>query len=456
MQVYHARLFDFMPRVPNQPYSGDVYLSSGSLWRISGCMPRVREMPFQTCLVNGYDLPTYGARLIDYVKFPELVSGPTMAQAGIGIAAISHHCCDSSFNDADLPAVQYDCLTVTSGLSQIMYGHSTQVENCISSDGQLITMVYTGTGPGGKQDLSGNVQWEGTLSARGGELTLLLSCQSGTEVLFPTYSPPTFLLEWRGCNSGSLQLIPQCVTPFELNFTNIGPLNTCCNCIDSTETGASNVFITANCKPTIYARHIDYQLVDGFTGRCVPVLAMDAACSYDIEPTVNCVSVHCGLIAEITAIDGACACMEGTYNLEYVLTHWEETTPICSALAEITMTCTDNDDGTTTLTMNIACGADNVGTGSVTFESWMMEDLDVTIEELCMTWTGTICAVPCTWQWSEMAMSWSQTSFCEGGCSCDPPSFNGTVDGETTTTECTIGGLPACCVGCVSVRIIRT
>lgn len=453
MQIYHARLIKYMPLLYDRPYSGDVYLSSGSQWRISGCMPVVREMPFQTCLVNGYDLPVYGARLIDYVKFPELVSGPTMAQAGVGILAISHHCCDSSFNDVTLPPVEYDCLTITSGLSQIMYGHSTQVQNCLSSDGHLVTMTWTGSG--GSADLSGNIQWEGTLPTRGGGLTLLLSCQSGTEVLFPTYSPPTFLLEWRGCNSGSLQILPQCVEPFELNFTNIGPLPNCCDCNDSTETGETNVFITGNCKPVIYARHIDFKLVDPVTGRCVPVLAMDSACSYDVEPDANCALVHCGLVIEITTIDFACSCMEGTYNLAYVTDHWEETTTICSGLATITMTCTDNDDGTTTLQLDIACGADNVGTGSVTFESWMMEDLDVTIEEMCMTWTGTICAVSCTWQWNEMAMSWSQTGFCEGGCSCEPPDFNGTVDGETTTTECTIGGLPACCVGCISVRIMR-
>lgn len=459
MQIYHARLIKYFPLLRDRPYSGDVYLSSGSRWRISGCMPAVRELPFQTCLINGYDLPVYGGRLIDYVKFPEFVSGPTMAQAGVGIMAMSHHCCDSSFNDIDLPPVEYDCLTVTSGLSQIMYGHSTQVENCISSDGQIVKMVYTGTpgGTGGRTDLSGNVQWQGSIATRGGTLTLLLSCHSGTEVLFPTYSPPTFGLQWEGCNSGGIGLVPQCVEPFELNFTNIGPLPDCCECNNSTETGETNVFITGNCKAVIYARHIDFKLVNAITGKCVPVLAMDSACAYDAEPVVNCVAVHCGLIAEITAIDGACFCMNGIYDLDYVNDHWEGSgVPICSGtLTHFNMVCTDNDDGTTTLQLDIVCGADNVGTGFVTFESWMMEDLDVTIEELCMTWTGTICAVPCTWQWNEMAMSWSQTSFCEGGCSCDYPGFSGTVDGETTTTECTIGGSPTCCVGCISVRIMR-
>lgn len=53
----------------------------------------------------------------------------------------------------------------------------------------------------------------------------------------------------------------------------------------------------------------------------------------------------------------------------------------------------------------------------------------------------TICGETCEWTWDEppsLPGAWSQDSLggCEGDCECVEPTFEGTDDGETASTEC--------------------
>lgn len=451
-QVYFARHVGYTQGGFAPVYSGNVQWYSGSAWTQSGCIPIVRELPAIGCKdVSTFYQWAYGARHIDYAKTDNSDPIYWNSQKGVARFAVSQHCCESSY---ELPHVEYDCLTLVSGISPIIYGHSQAVQNCISSDGQLITFNY-----GGGTDISGNIQWVGNLYTRGGTLQLKMSCMSGTEDYGPPYSPPQFRVEWRGCNSGSIEVFPSCLDPLFINFANIGPLPDCCDCNDSTETGETNVYVTGNCNPVLMGRHIGYSR-DG-----TPVVAAETSCNYNADPPINCTSTHCGLVATITSLDGACSCMQGTYDLAWLLGAWQNlSNPVCGHVMEILMDCVDGTDGNTTLAMHIVCGADNVGTGEVTIASWMMEDLDVTFY-ITMIWSGGAACGTCRWQWNEMPMSWTMLSDnCTGvgTCACLTPPGNGIpgagqgyADGTQIDYGCSGGTEVPCCQGQIAVRVMR-
>lgn len=446
MYIMHGRHTGYAEGAVQRTYSGNVQPNSGSKWILSGCIPIITEMPFQECLDQGYNLWAYGGRLIDYVPIDSREFGhlmPPALGASIPIAAISHHCCDSSY--IEYGRVEFDCQTASSGLSFILYGFTTNLANCISANDQTFPLTYTP----GSVDVSGNAQWVGSFGARGGTLTVKLSCQSGTESFLPTYSPPSYRVEYYGCASGSQILFPSCVEPFNIDLLNGPDMGICCDCLDTDTTAEVSVYVTGTCQPTIYSRHIGYAK----TGE--PLMVYDK-CSEAPLQEIGCATTQCGLTAVFTAIDPECNCLNGTYPLTFDNEHWEFNGTACASSIGMQLTCTEVEDGNTELVLSFFCGADNVGSTSITIPSYEMEDLDVTLT-LCLTWEGEVTCLTCSYLYDEMALTWLlETDDCVfPDCICPDPPVTPGSPGEIIVFECEGESEPPCCVGCISVRITR-
>jgi len=414
----------------------------------------LKELPFDICIENGLST-NQAARHIEYIAL------------SVPIVAAALDCCnDIAFRaNADPPTDDTGdetCLPNGKRIPHEMYGHVLDVENCLSAHHGRIVFSFAGF-PGGSQAIPGGSgcepygypsttnQWYGTLSLRGGDLLLAVSCLPGG----PPDFIPTFRLSWIGCDEGCVDVLPQCIDPLIINFGNI-TLPSCCDCIESqtTTTGTINIWVVANCYDVVWARHIGF--LDG-----KPLVAKRNKCYYSGEVPETCSIMTCGLVATITAIDSDCACLNGTVALPYVLTQWYYLGTGCGQPLTLRMRCEDGGAGSgswpgtgwVTLIFDIICGADTTGTGYAFVRARDMENLDV---EFLIYVSGSASAPcgECTWQWNEMPMSWSQLTFCDGGCSCAPPDFSGTVDRQTTTTPCSMGDT-ACCNGWVSVRVMR-
>ncbi len=306
----------------------------------------------------------------------------------------------------------------------------------------------------------GHGKWRGSVTLRGGTLNI--------EVCYVEDSDPAnpqFTLAWSGCDTccEKITVFAQCADPIMINFGNI-TVDNCCDCLHSTEGGIINLFVVANCHPTVLARHIDY------TDAGVPIVAQSSPCPYagDVEP--GCDEAHCGLHATVTNVDG-CDCLAGDYILSWVSIDWEAmNVGDCHDLGDIKMVCRNNFDDkgrlvSMTLQIDVVCGATNTGTAEITLDlladPLAMEDLDVTFD-VTMTDPSSDCSGTCFFTWNAMDMSWHQTeNDCVGGgigtCDCvDPLTIPpGSFDGQTVTLPCVASAAPSCCVGHIQIRVTR-
>jgi hypothetical protein len=303
-------------------------------------------------------------------------------------------------------------------------------------------------------------RWYGNLPLRVGSLDFEMCC-------FDDGAGLQFKLIWRGCDYGCTDIFPDCEDPLLLNFGNI-TVNDCCDCLNSTESGTLNLYAVSNCKQAIVARHV------GYAGG-MPVVARESSCIYDTEGC-GC-TPHCGLVMTITD-DEDCACLTGTYDLDFLTSGvdsglWEQlSVGACEAIGIVHMTCEVNydeegfPDGTVTLTLDIQCGATNTGSDSVVVSCEDLEDLDVTFEiEMTDPSVGG-CTGDCNYTWNSMTMGWQYASddcFIEGAGSCGCPDGvtvtanypPGTFEAEPLTIPCEGDDAPTCCIGFISVRVMR-
>lgn len=419
-------------------------------------MPIVREMPSQTCMDQGLVLDYYGLRHFTFT--PDLTP----------ILATALKCCDRIDG---CPRVETDCIDGI-GIDPHVILHAFPVENCNSAHRRIVELTYCktpGFGEGDCEvfdcadpppdpppgcttcDLEGKGKWTGGLSLRGGTITFEMCCFRDIN------DDLQFRLLWRGCDEGCVEVFPDCIDPLFVNFGNI-TIDNCCDCNDSTESGTINLFLTANCYPTVWGRHTHFE------PNGIPVISRESTCAWSGDPPVGCLP-HCGLVASITNVTD-CSCLAGTYLLNYTSTgsdaFWDaddlSTACAVSPMTTFRLRCTDNEDGTVTLELDIVCGTTNISVSDpvvVAYED--MEDLDVTFNlEMQDSSAGSSCGT-CTYQWNEMPMSWSLIADnCTGACSCsDPPAEAGDYDGEQRAIDCGDSYTIPCCIGEISVRVMR-
>jgi len=243
--VTAGRNIDFI--ASGMQITGATYLPSGQIGVMSGHMPIIRELPFNTCLDTLINLQ--GARHISYAP-QDLGAVPNPVPAGLPIVATVLTCCDAVCTQT---RVEEPCYA--GGICPTIKAIATNVDNCPSAQGVRTNLAYNS----GNLDISGNIEWRGTLDLRGGGLELRFACQSG--VAFN--DPSKFRLTWRGCGSGQSLVGFNYSNPLFVNFGNITVPN-CCDCANTTENATINVFFQANCNPTVYSRHIGYD-VSGVT-----------------------------------------------------------------------------------------------------------------------------------------------------------------------------------------------
>ncbi len=426
-------------------------------------IPIVREMAEQGCLDEGLTLDVYGLRLFDYT--PD----------AIPILATALKCCDEV---NQCPKVETDCFV--SGISPSLKFHVRDVANCASANRQIVRMEYCKDPgfvveqagcidipacgspvdpPSGCDtcDVEGKGKWTGSLVLQGGTLDLEVCCfLNETDEL-------TFRLIWRGCDEGCITVQPQCIDPLFVNFGNISALQNCCDCANTIDITEINLEFVANCHPVVSGRHCSY------TPEGIPVVATENTCFGSGQSVTTCTPT-CDLVATIVDVtdpegdDGGCDCLEDVVALPYVGSQTWETFSAgsCAQEPHVTLLCVanldedDNPDGTVTLTLTIVCGTTNTGTASLTIAAVDLETLDVTftIEMTDPSFTGP-CGT-CRYVWNAMPMSWSFVSnSCTGDCECVAPTTPGTIDGEQIDTNCSSGGGLACCIGTVTVRVMR-
>lgn len=418
-------------------------------WGMSAAtvVPTVASIPPESPCLDS-PIPITGGRIVDYVRVD------TNSGTGIPIVASAPKCCDA-FSNSNSGRVEQGCWTA-SGIMPVILLRFYDVGNCESASGKKIKATYSS----GSIDNSGNRQWvaDNTVAFRGGSLQFYVSCSSG----LPLDSGSKFRLTWRGCSSGDVFSLAGCSDPLTVDFgQTIAPLGTCCDCNRTVNSPHIRVTAETNCHPTTTARHIDY-LVDG-----TPVVATEN-CSV-VTDVRGCSLMTCGVVISITNVTG-CACMAGTYNLDYSVSNaWLSTIAMCVGPATVRMTCQDELDqfGKTTgnliLTMTITCGATNTGQGTVTILKQDIEDLDVTFTINMTDPVFSSCTGNCNYVWIAMAVAWFHDTVtgdtCSASCSpCPlPPTDNspGTVDGQTRSLPCTSTAALSCCIGTISVRVTR-
>lgn len=406
-------------------------------------VPQIEELPFGTC---GVDRGTIGGRHVSYTPYdPDLI-----IPMGAPIIATPLDCCESISKEDP----QTECFLGLGTAYDRMVAMTLDIENCYEAQRQRVTFIFNGgTWPPfiinpacTPLNYPGAGYWIGGMDLRGGHVVLIISCEPG---VFPDYIP-NFRLSWTGCDEGCIDVLPQCLEPLLINFANI-TMSNCCGCPDSTASGTLNAYVSSGCKQTVFARHVGY-MVNG-----TPIVAKTSSCLYSADPAESCTLAQCGLIATIEG-SGDCSCMNGSYVLDWSLTRWESITTLCGYPATIHIDCTDlgEIDGIyyVQLDLSIVCGADTTGSGSVIIEALDLVNLDVTFEDVPISGPDSGCTGQCEWQWAEMPMSWTQITFCDGGCSCLEPDYPGTFDGELAYTNCT-GPDTACCNGFINVRVTR-
>lgn len=298
-------------------------------------------------------------------------------------------------------------------------------------------------------------KWVGSLALRTGTLNFEMCCSPPTDPFDPLTAK--FFLSWSGCEHNcSVWTFPTCYDPLTISFGNL-TLNDCCGCGDTTEQGQINLQAVANCRPFVWGRHVDY------TTGGIPVMATEncglVEPSCGCQPTCEWTATIIGEVGTGTGSSTDCSCLAGSYSLPYVgASTWENINAgACSEIATIRVECTNNNDGTVDLLLNVICGAQNIGYATKTVNCTSMDTIDETFDIHMIGPEATSCGT-CTFQWNEMAMSWSNiSSNCTGGCTCVdeltiPP---GSVDGEQVTLDCLGGGVSICCDGWISVRLQR-
>jgi hypothetical protein len=331
---------------------------------------------FPNCLDAGIPaaLPTTGEyRLIDFTT------------AGKPIFATALACCDSV--DPCRPRVETGCTPGGGGIDLHPTLYFTNLLNCPSAFRKILRLQYVSplgspgdpcyiplatagpTIPGCTtcDDLVKG-KWIGSQSFHGGSVDFELCCYQAAN---PYNGNPNWLwfrLRWHGScgghtDQGCLEVPVQCEDPIVCDFSGPGggPINLswCCGC-DPGAGGSADIVavLQANCYPDVFARLID------FTTAGKPIFAT-ANCHDDL-PTPPCTPA-CQLTATVS---GPCACLNGTYTIPNtgVGTWAVFGVSTCGGIApaDITFSCTDNGDGTETLSCTITCGADNDGTASIT------------------------------------------------------------------------------------------
>lgn len=407
-------------------------------------VPQVEELPFGNC---GLDKSLIGGRHVSYTPYDPAFIVPM----GVPIVATPLDCCESISKEDP----QTECFLGLGTAYDKMVAMTLDVENCYEAQRQRVVFIFNG-GPWpfpfiinpacNPLNYPGAGYWVGGMSLRGGDVTFIISCEPGS---FPDYTPH-FRLSWTGCDEGCAEAIPDCLDPLLINFGNV-TLSNCCGCPDSEFSGTINPYISSGCKQTVFARHVSYNR------QGIPIVAKTSSCLYNAEHVESCTLAQCGLIATIDSSD-ECACMNGSTVLHAGDGTWIGTTTMCGHPASIYLNCTDlgiiDHVSYVQLDLSIVCGADTTGVASMVIPALDLVNLDVTFEDVPISGPGSGCAGNCQWQWAEMPMTWSQITFCSGGCSCAEPSFPGTVDGQIAYTNCT-GASTACCNGYIDVRITR-
>lgn len=426
------------------------YVRSGS----STGVPIVREMPSQVCIDNGLDFDYYGLRHFRYA-------------AGLQpVLATALKCCDR-LDPCD--RVESSCLA--GGIDPHINLYALPVENCNSAHNRLTELTYCFTPGYGSGDCEvldcadpppatpagctsceqpGQGKWTGGLSLRGGTVNFEMCCYLDAGNL-------AFRLIWRGCDEGCVEVFPQCVDPLIINFGNI-TLSNCCYCTNSVQSGTINLWGVANCYPVVWGRHTHYNASG------IKVISRETSCAWHGNLPQGCLP-HCGLVATITNVSD-CSCLAGTYQLNYTSTgsdaFWDaDDLSVGCAVSPMTtfrLTCTDNNDGTVDLELTLVCGTTNISVSDpITVPYADMEYLDVTFDVEMVDPSSVGSCGTCTYQWNEMPMSWSLISDnCTGACSCsDPPVDAGAYDGEQRAIDCGGSYTVPCCIGFISVRVMR-
>ena len=404
--------------------------------------PATRELPSVTCLDN---LPEFlGGRHFSYTVH------------NVPLTAWDWACCDAFCTPEEIAAG--DCYKVPTcytlgpgpGIAKRIALYAFDAASCWSARGIIDELTYD----------AADDKWRGvTLALRGGSIAVEFECVPG----LPNNDPDKFKLTLTGAclptNPTVLTAGYQCSDPLMIAFPQF-TAGDCCQCNGNiadppytTEPGEVQIFVATNCRPPRIGRHIRYD-GDAFT----PVTAHARNCQWDQLDDYVCGNMKCPLTATVTNVTD-CACLAGGYNLDYINTQWVYTGTMggCGSAGEIVVTCTDNGDGTVTLHVDVTCGANNVGTADITIPGHDLEDLDETVTIDMTDPTPTTCGT-CTFQWNEMAMAWSQISAnCTGDCTCVdemtiPP---GTVDGEQITLPCDGSYVVPCCIGRITVRLMR-
>lgn len=278
--------------------------------------------------------------------------------------------------------------------------------------------------------------------------------------------------------------LPECEDPLIVNYQ-IDPTKCCC-CPRTTAGASINIRVYANCQPIVYGRHTDY------TDTGIPIIATDT-CPV-AEGSTDCTTLTCGLTAYLTALDAACLCMEGRYNLSYITNQWEKTkSPVCGLSVTINLLClgvvtedtgtgtaecldvtphAEPDTGTGSITriprflryqLTVICGADNTGFAIADINVEDVEDFALGFDVQMNSGGGSPCTGDCIWQWNEMPRSWTNIDNpCTGDCTCAEPPGNGIsgagmgiADMETVTTPCTSTAPAICCNGRIRICVYR-
>lgn len=376
--------------------------------------PKVVELTSLICAATPPDFPP--ARHVRYTP------------SGVPVVMESFRCCDV------YSETRVETAAFAGGIMDRVLARSFNNDNCFSGHNKRVLMTYAVD------------RWTGSLMLRGGNVPLELLVDAAK----PDNDPEKFTLRWKDCadvNWREKKAGYNCNDPLFITFPLIN-VSVCCDCdtAHTSEGAFIDIEIETNCKKTQWARHIDY------TSSGVPVVAVEN-CG---EPDTNlgCGSPHCGLVATVT---GACSCLNGTYDLNWISLDWKASgIGTCSALAEITLLCTDNGNGTSTLRLTATCGANDTGFATVVIDNKDTENLDVTFT-VPMTGPAAVACGGCTWEWQEMPMAWAYISdTCTLDCNCTgtAPTTPGTVDGQRVTVNCN-GTVVVCCQGSITVRVTR-
>lgn len=425
-----------MPRIPRGRHISYTVLSD----------PITRELPSVVCLDS----------------IPEFLEGRHVSYdwSGTPITVWDWACCDVFCTPEEIEGDDCyklpECYTLGPGpgiAKRIgLYGYDAQ--NCWSARDIFEVLTYSIT----------DDKWHGTVVLRNGSVDVTFECVDG----LPNNDAGKFKLTLSGdCLPTNPTIVTagySCSDPLLVAFTQI-VVGDCCQCPGipsdpfTDEPAEISIYVSTNCRAPRTGRHAWYK-IEGNT--VTPVTLHSKVCDWNQIDNYTCGNMKCPLNATIENVTD-CACMEGSYNLNYITNQWiwngNFTGCTSSPAGEITVLCEDNGDGTVTLTVTVVCGADNVGTSEITIPAEDLEDLDeiVTISMTDPTATGGPCGT-CQYQWNEMAMAWTRlTNDCTGDCTCVdefslPP---GTVDGEIIEVACEGSTPPDCCIGEITVRLMR-